>query len=69
MAGEFTLSDQSGTAAAAAFLEDMGYRLVERDPRPAAVLGAVKAKCAAGYSFDDARASLELLVMRTVGCP
>ena len=63
------ISNQSGRASIHAALSDMGYVMDKDDPRVETVLSAVKEKCHAGYSFEDANASFELLALRTIGLP
>ncbi|MFQ5972775.1 MAG: citramalate synthase [Alphaproteobacteria bacterium] len=61
------VSDQAGRANVLARLEEMGVEIAADDPKLARLVEAVKAKEFAGYTYDGAEASFELLARRALG--
>jgi 2-isopropylmalate synthase len=61
------VSSQAGKSNVASTLERLGIAFDKDDPRLATLLDAVKTREAAGYSFETAEASFELLARRTLG--
>ncbi|TNE40332.1 MAG: citramalate synthase, partial [Alphaproteobacteria bacterium] len=63
----FLVSNQAGRSNVLARLRDVGIHLKEDDKRVARILEEVKAREFAGYSFDGADASFEILARRVLG--
>jgi 2-isopropylmalate synthase len=61
------VSSQAGKSNVLATLDRLGVVVDKDDPRLATLLEAVKSREAAGYSFEAADASFELLARRTLG--
>lgn len=61
------VSEHAGGATIAQKAADLGYHLDKRSPETKAVLGEVTAREHAGYSFEGAEASFELLLQRATG--
>jgi 2-isopropylmalate synthase len=61
------VSDQAGRANLLAELERIGLAVNKDDPRLARLLDIVKEREAAGYAYEAADASFELLARRTLG--
>jgi len=63
----FLMSNQAGKSNVLALLRDVGIDLKDDDKRVGRILEEVKAQEFAGYSFDGADASYELLARRALG--
>lgn len=63
----FLISDLSGKAAVKMKAEEFGIKLSEDDPIAQAILTRIKELEAAGFQFEAAEGSLELLIKRTEG--
>jgi 2-isopropylmalate synthase len=61
------VSDQAGRSNVLAELERIGLTVEKDDPRVARLLDIVKEREAAGYAYEAADASFELLARRTLG--
>jgi 2-isopropylmalate synthase len=61
------VSDQSGRANVLAELDRIGLKVKKDDPRVATLLDEVKRREAAGYAYESADASFELLARRMLG--
>jgi 2-isopropylmalate synthase len=61
------VSEQSGTATIARKAADLGYHIDKRSPTTKAVLAEVTSREHAGYSFEGAEASFELLLKKATG--
>jgi 2-isopropylmalate synthase len=61
------VSEQSGKSNVLAELDRIGIRIGKDDPRVARLLEAVKEREAAGFSYEAADASFELLARRVLG--
>jgi len=61
------VSKQAGKSNVLAALERLGIQIDKDDPRVAALLEEVKAREAAGYSYEAGEASFELLARRYLG--
>ncbi len=61
------VSEQSGGATIARKAADLGYELDKRSPEARAVLAEVTAREQAGYSFEGAEGSFELLLRKATG--
>ncbi|MBX9775928.1 MAG: citramalate synthase [Xanthobacteraceae bacterium] len=62
-----TVSDQAGRANVLAELDRIGLKVEKDDPRIMALLEEVKRREAAGYAYESADASFDLLARRTLG--
>jgi 2-isopropylmalate synthase len=60
------VSKQAGRSSILSAIERLGIAVEKDDPRVAALLEEVKAREAAGYSYEAAEASFELLARRTL---
>ncbi len=61
------MSNQAGQANLRARLAEAGIEVAPGDPRLAAILTEVKAREEAGYAYDGAQASFELVARRALG--
>jgi 2-isopropylmalate synthase len=61
------VSDQAGRANVLAELERLGIRVDKDDPRIARLLEEVKSREAAGYAYESADASFDVLARRVMG--
>ena len=61
------VSDQAGRANVLAELDRIGLKVDKNDPRIMTLLDEVKEREAAGYAYESADASFELLARRTLG--
>ncbi len=61
------VSDQAGRSNVMAELDRVGLKVEKGDPRIGRLLDEVKAREAAGYAYEAADASFELLARRTLG--
>lgn len=61
------VSDQAGRSNVMARLAEAGIEIDARDPRVARLLETIKQRAAAGYAYDGAEASFELLARRALG--
>jgi 2-isopropylmalate synthase len=61
------VSDQAGRSNVLAELDRIGLKVAKDDPRIARLLDVVKEREAAGYAYESADASFELLARRTLG--
>jgi 2-isopropylmalate synthase len=61
------VSDQAGRSNVLAELDRIGLKVGKDDPRIARLLDVVKEREAAGYAYESADASFELLARRTLG--
>ncbi|MBV9522211.1 MAG: citramalate synthase [Alphaproteobacteria bacterium] len=64
---QIVVSDQAGRANLAARLRDLGVPVEPDEPRLGALLDLVKQREFAGYAYDGAAASFELLARRALG--
>ena len=62
-----TVSDQAGRANVLAELDRIGLKVDKNDPRIMTLLEEVKRREAAGYAYESADASFDLLARRTLG--
>jgi 2-isopropylmalate synthase len=62
-----TVSDQAGRANVLAELDRIGLKVAKDDPRIMTLLEEVKRREAAGYAYESADASFDLLARRTLG--
>jgi 2-isopropylmalate synthase len=61
------VSDQAGRSNVLAELDRIGLKVDRNDPRVATLLEVVKEREAAGYAYESAGASFDLLARRTLG--
>ena len=61
------VSDQAGRSNVLAELDRIGIKIAKDDPRITRLLDDVKEREAAGYAYESADASFELLARRTLG--
>ncbi len=64
---KLTISDQGGRSNLLAELERAGLKADKDDPKLARLLDEIKDREAAGYAYESADASFELLARRTLG--
>jgi 2-isopropylmalate synthase len=63
----YVVSDQAGSSAVVERAQRLGFKLDKKSDEARAILDRVKAAENAGYEFEAAEASFELLVLRTMG--
>ena len=67
MMGKLLISDQGGRSNVLSSLKDIGFNVDKDDSRIADLLNIVKEREAAGYTYESAQASFELLARSIFG--